>query len=136
MSFPFSVDILRISLYHAIFSDIYTLKTMSPCAIICPIITIKNSAVSTFPAPFFQKQCNYVTYTSFKEFKITTNDIFNYRSFFFLKKAMLTTTIRAHTIPVKGYAHFSSSSGMYLKFIPYQPTMRVSGMNILEITVR
>jgi hypothetical protein len=39
-------------------------------------------------------------------------------------------------IPVTGYAHFSSSSGIYLKFMPYHPTIRVRGMKILDITVR
>ena len=40
------------------------------------------------------------------------------------------------TKSVKKYPYRHSSSGMCLKFIPYTPAMKVSGMKIREMTVR
>lgn len=59
-----------------------------------------------------------------------------YSHFFFLKIIRLITIISTQTPIIIGYATGLSSSGMYLKFIPYHPTIRVSGINIAVTTVR
>ena len=38
-------------------------------------------------------------------------------------------------VTTAGYPHGHSSSGIYLKFMPYKPTMNVRGMNIVAMTV-
>ena len=40
------------------------------------------------------------------------------------------------TIRAMGYPHVHSSSGMFLKFIPYTPAMNVIGMKIVATMVR
>ena len=51
------------------------------------------------------------------------------------EKGISAAVINIHTIKTVGYDSFRLSSGMYLKFIPYQPVIKVRGMKILVITV-
>lgn len=53
-----------------------------------------------------------------------------------MKNIRLMITISTLTTITIGYDALYPSSGIYLKFIPYQPAIRVRGMKIDVITVR
>jgi hypothetical protein len=48
----------------------------------------------------------------------------------------MKTPMPSMTKSMRKYPYRHSSSGMYLKFIPYKPTIKVSGIKINEIAVR
>lgn len=58
-----------------------------------------------------------------------------YIRFFLLKCISIRDTMIIITIHNTGYARFMLNSGMYLKFIQYNHTINVSGINIVPITV-
>ena len=64
------------------------------------------------------------------------DQVLPYSHFFFLNMMRQMATITTHRPRTAGYAHGILSSGMYRKFIPYQPVMSVRGMKIEVMTVR
>src|SRR5665647_2576107 len=61
---------------------------------------------------------------------------FDYHHFFFLKKESIKTAIVIIITQTTGYINVQLNSGIYLKFIPYNPTINVKGMKTVEIMVK
>ena len=113
--------------------DLDILKLMLDMVAPAPAVTVdaavRTATVDVHSVPACQQRfCIYIVHLS---------NLFAacYSHFFFLKKIRLNMTMTMLTIITIGYAAFFSSSGIYLKFMPYQPTISVSGMNIEVMTV-
>ena len=59
-----------------------------------------------------------------------------YIHFFFLKIIYSTTISNSENPMTLIYPYCQSISGIFLKFMPYQPVIKVSGINIVVMTVR
>ena len=62
--------------------------------------------------------------------------ISSYSHFFFLKYRIRKILTNILTTINTGYPYLLASSGIFLKFMPYHPTIRVSGRKIAVIRVK
>ncbi len=58
-----------------------------------------------------------------------------YSQFFFLKKSSIDAANNAIPKRIRGYPHRHSSSGIYRKFMPLTPAIKVRGMKIVAMIV-